>query len=54
MEVNVGEHVRIYEALVAGDPAAAEAAMRAHIIGAADRVGVKLPASRAQRADERK
>jgi DNA-binding FadR family transcriptional regulator len=37
VEVNVGEHVRIYEALVAGDPAAAEAAMRAHIIGAANR-----------------
>ena len=46
VEVNVGEHVRIYEALVAGDPAAAEAAMRAHIIGAAERVGVKLPAAR--------
>ncbi|WP_292589885.1 FadR/GntR family transcriptional regulator, partial [Mesorhizobium sp.] len=43
VEINVGEHVRIYEALVAGDPAAAEAAMRAHIIGAANRVGVKLP-----------
>ncbi|MER8777566.1 FadR/GntR family transcriptional regulator [Mesorhizobium sp. M0977] len=47
VEVNVGEHVRIYEALVAGDPTAAEAAMRAHIVGAADRVGVTLPASRA-------
>ena len=46
VEVNVGEHVRIYEALVAGDPAAAEAAMRAHIIGAAERVGVRLPAVR--------
>lgn len=43
VEVNVGEHVRIYEALVAGDPAAAGAAMRAHIIGAANRVGVSLP-----------
>ncbi|TIN53027.1 MAG: FadR family transcriptional regulator, partial [Mesorhizobium sp.] len=31
VEINVGEHVRIYEALVAGDPAAAEAAMRTHI-----------------------
>ncbi|RUT91857.1 FCD domain-containing protein, partial [Mesorhizobium sp. USDA-HM6] len=47
VEINVGEHVRIYEALVAGDPAAAEAAMRAHIIGAADRVGVKLPLRKA-------
>lgn len=46
VEVNVGEHVRIYEALVAGDAIAAEAAMRAHIIGAAERVGVKLPAAR--------
>ncbi|PBC08809.1 FadR/GntR family transcriptional regulator [Mesorhizobium sp. WSM3859] len=43
VEINVGEHVRIYEALVAGDPAAAEAAMRAHIVGAANRVGVRLP-----------
>ncbi|CDX28697.1 Transcriptional regulator [Mesorhizobium sp. SOD10] len=47
VEINVGEHVRIYEALVAGDPAAAEAAMRAHIVGAANRVGVKLPLSKA-------
>ncbi|RWH04754.1 MAG: FadR family transcriptional regulator [Mesorhizobium sp.] len=46
VEINVGEHVRIYEALVAGDPAAAEAAMRTHIIGAANRVGVKLPLSK--------
>ncbi|TGQ73115.1 MAG: FadR family transcriptional regulator [Mesorhizobium sp.] len=51
VEVNVGEHVRIYEALVAGDPAAAEAAMRAHIIGAANRVGVRLPLARGERAD---
>jgi len=43
VEVNVGEHVRIYEALAAGDASAAGAAMRAHIIGAADRVGVHLP-----------
>ena len=48
VDVNVGEHVRIYEALVAGDPKAAEATMRAHIIGAAERVGVKLPAARAK------
>ncbi|TIV48797.1 MAG: FadR family transcriptional regulator, partial [Mesorhizobium sp.] len=32
VEINVGEHVRIYEALVAGDPVAAAAAMRTHII----------------------
>ncbi|RVD35069.1 FCD domain-containing protein, partial [Mesorhizobium sp. M8A.F.Ca.ET.023.02.2.1] len=49
VEVNVGEHVRIYEALVAGDAAAAEAAMRAHIIGAANRVGVRL--ARGERTD---
>jgi GntR family transcriptional repressor for pyruvate dehydrogenase complex len=44
VEINVGEHVRIYEALVAGDPRAAGEAMAAHIVGAADRVGVLLPA----------
>lgn len=43
IEINVGEHVRIYEALVKGDAAAAGDAMRAHIIGAAQRVGVVLP-----------
>lgn len=42
VDVNVGEHVRIYEALAAGDPAAARDAMRIHITGAAERVGVKL------------
>lgn len=47
VEINVGEHVRIYDALVAGDPAAAEAAMRAHIVGAANRVGVRLPIHKA-------
>ncbi|RWB52270.1 FadR/GntR family transcriptional regulator [Mesorhizobium sp.] len=46
VEINVGEHVRIYEALVAGDPVAAAAAMRTHIIGAANRVGVNLPLSK--------
>ncbi|MBZ9992001.1 FadR family transcriptional regulator [Mesorhizobium sp. BH1-1-5] len=50
VEINVGEHVRIYDALVAGDPAAAEAAMRAHIVGAANRVGVRLPLSKANGA----
>jgi DNA-binding FadR family transcriptional regulator len=43
VEVNVGEHVRIYEALAAGDPDAAGAAMAAHIAGAAERVGIRLP-----------
>jgi DNA-binding FadR family transcriptional regulator len=45
VEVNVGEHLRIYEALAAGDPAAAAQAMRAHITGAAERVGVRLAPS---------
>jgi DNA-binding FadR family transcriptional regulator len=42
VDVNVGEHVRIYEALAAGDPEAAGAAMAAHIVGAAERVGIIL------------
>ncbi len=46
VEVNVAEHVRIYEALVAGDADAAGAAMRTHIVGAAERVGVVLPRAR--------
>lgn len=45
VDVNVAEHVRIYDALAAGDPIAAGAAMRAHITGAAERVGVRLAAS---------
>jgi GntR family transcriptional regulator, transcriptional repressor for pyruvate dehydrogenase complex len=45
VEVNVGEHVRIYEALSAGDADAAGKAMAAHIIGAAERVGIHLPLS---------
>ncbi|MGE0239610.1 MAG: FadR/GntR family transcriptional regulator [Parvibaculaceae bacterium] len=43
VEINVGEHVRIYEMLVAGDPGGAGEAMRRHITGAAQRVGVTLP-----------
>lgn len=42
VDVNVGEHVVIYEALAAGDADAAADAMRRHIIGAAARVGVRL------------
>jgi GntR family transcriptional repressor for pyruvate dehydrogenase complex len=42
VEVNVGEHVRIHDALVRGDAADASAAMRAHITGAAARVGIDL------------
>jgi DNA-binding FadR family transcriptional regulator len=45
VDVNVGEHVRIYDALAAGDPIAAGEAMRAHITGAAERVGVQLAPS---------
>lgn len=45
IEVNVAEHVRIWEALAAGDAEAARAAMRDHITGAARRVGVTLPAN---------
>jgi len=45
VEVNVGEHVRIYDALVTGDALAAGEAMRAHITGAAERVGVRLAPS---------
>lgn len=39
VEVNVAEHVRIYEALAAGDADAARTAMRSHIRGAAERLG---------------
>ena len=46
VEVNVGEHVLIYEALVAGDADAAADAMRSHIVGAAERVGVRLKNTR--------
>lgn len=42
VELNVGEHARIYEALCAGDADAAGAAMAAHIKGAAERVGIRL------------
>jgi GntR family transcriptional repressor for pyruvate dehydrogenase complex len=43
VEINVAEHVRVYDALAASDPAAAGEAMRLHIVGAARRVGVLLP-----------
>ena len=42
VRINVGEHIHIYEALVAGDPQAAAEAMRRHIHGAAERVGVRI------------
>lgn len=44
VEVNVAEHVLIYDALAAHDPQAAGDAMRRHIDGAASRVGVELTA----------
>jgi GntR family transcriptional regulator, transcriptional repressor for pyruvate dehydrogenase complex len=43
VEINVGEHVRIYDMLVARDPEGAGEAMRLHITGAAERVGIILP-----------
>jgi GntR family transcriptional repressor for pyruvate dehydrogenase complex len=43
VEINLAEHVRIYDMLVAGDPSGAGDAMRQHITGAAARVGVTLP-----------
>ncbi len=43
IEVNVGEHIRVYEALAEGDAVKSAHAMRAHIVGAAQRVGVNLP-----------
>ena len=46
VRVNVGEHVRIYDALCARDPAAAADAMREHIRGAAERAGVQIPQPR--------
>ena len=54
VEVNVGEHVRIYDALVAGDPAAAGQAMAAHIVGAAERVGVHLPIAQGPKRNPKK
>jgi DNA-binding FadR family transcriptional regulator len=38
--VTLGEHQRILDAITAGDPAQAEAAMRQHLAGAAHRVGL--------------
>ncbi|MFN3259666.1 MAG: FadR/GntR family transcriptional regulator [Pikeienuella sp.] len=42
VDVNLGEHDKIYAALRSGAPDEAEAAMRAHLVGAAARVGVTL------------
>lgn len=43
VEINVAEHVEVYDALVAGDPGRAREKMRAHIAGAAERAGATLP-----------
>lgn len=43
VEINVAEHVEVYDALVAGDPDRARRKMRAHIAGAAERAGATLP-----------
>lgn len=46
VRVNVGEHVRIFEALRARNAEAAAEAMRDHIRGAAARAGVKIAGER--------
>ncbi|WP_421853640.1 FadR/GntR family transcriptional regulator [Oricola sp.] len=40
VETTIDEHKRIYDAIAAGDPDAARSAMRAHISGAATRLGI--------------
>ncbi|MCA0434822.1 MAG: FadR family transcriptional regulator [Proteobacteria bacterium] len=42
VEVNIAEHVAVYDALAASDVDAAGVAMGRHIIGAAERVGVLI------------
>ena len=42
VETNLAEHAAIYEAIVSGDPDTARLAMRRHIIGAAERVGINM------------
>lgn len=44
VDVNIAEHVAVYEALERSDGSLAAGAMQRHIIGAAARVGVKLGA----------
>lgn len=46
VQVNVGEHVRIFDAIRRRDAEAAADAMRAHICGAAERAGVEIPQTR--------
>jgi GntR family transcriptional repressor for pyruvate dehydrogenase complex len=42
VRLNVAEHVRIFEAIRDREPEAAANAMRAHIMGAAERAGVRI------------
>jgi DNA-binding FadR family transcriptional regulator len=42
LETTITEHVPIYEAVAAQDAAAARAAMRSHLLGAANRVNLEL------------
>lgn len=51
VEINVGEHVRVFEALRAGDADAARAAMGAHIRGAGERIGA-VPADTDSNPDQ--
>jgi GntR family transcriptional repressor for pyruvate dehydrogenase complex len=53
VEINVAEHVRVYDALAASNPLAAGKAMRHHIVGAAARVGVNLPDDDLPRTDRK-
>ena len=49
-KITLSEHERILDAIEAGDIAAAQEAMRLHLAGAAERVGLKDESSRARRA----
>ncbi|MEH3127036.1 FadR/GntR family transcriptional regulator [Agrobacterium cavarae] len=42
LETTIQEHVPIYEAIAASDAAAARAAMRAHLVGAAKRLNLEM------------
>ncbi len=42
VEITIAEHQRVHDAIVAGDAEAAREAMRAHIRGAARRLGIEL------------
>ncbi len=42
VEITIAEHVAIRDAIATRDPVGARQAMRSHLIGAADRIGLKL------------